>query len=54
MLIFYVDIWKLYTIDPYILSAVEGLKQEFDSVSIQVHLANGLPFSQEEQSIVYE
>lgn len=51
---FYLDVWKSYTNDSYILSAIEGYKLEFDLAPVQIRVPNEIPFNQEEQYIVSE
>ena len=48
------DVWKSFTNDPYILSAVEGYQLEFESEPLQLQVPNEIPFSIEEQNIVSE
>ena len=49
---FYADVWKSYTSDPFILSAVTGYELEFDSTPVQLKIPNEIPFSIEEQAVV--
>ena len=48
------DVWKSFTNDPYVLSAIEGYKLEFDSAPVQLRVPNEIPFSGEEQDVVSE
>ena len=49
---FYADVWKSYTSDPFILSAISGYELEFDSTPVQLKIPNEIPFSIEEQAVV--
>lgn len=51
---FYAHVWKTFTNDPFILSAISGYKLEFESTPVQLKIPKEISFSPEEQIIVDE